>query len=107
MTHAHSDWVEMRPGVRRRILADGQAMMQVQIDFDPGAVVPTHQHMHEQISYVLSGSMRFTIDGQDVILNAGESRQIAGNVPHSATALLASTLVETFSPPREDFRPKA
>jgi quercetin dioxygenase-like cupin family protein len=37
---------------------------------------------------------------------AGESLHLPSNVPHAARALEASIVLDTFSPPREDFRGK-
>ncbi len=68
-----------------------------------GAAVPEHSHPNEQIATIQSGSVRFTVGGETVILRAGESLSIPPNVPHSAEALEDSTAVETFSPPRRDW----
>ena len=95
----------MTAGVRRRTLVSGQAMMQMLVEFEPGTRLPEHQHPHEQVSYVLAGTVRFALNGpggetRDV--RAGESIYLASNVPHGAEALEASVVVDTFSPPRED-----
>ena len=69
-----------------------------------GTVVPTHQHMHEQSGYVVSGQVTFTIGDMTQTLLPGDSYAIPGDVPHSVTAEEDSVLVEIFSPPREEFR---
>jgi quercetin dioxygenase-like cupin family protein len=101
-----SEWVIVSEGVRRRILQDGEQLMLVQFEFEPGKSVPLHSHHHEQISYVVSGKMDFNRDGEVVEVGPGQSIRLPSNVKHGATARETSVLLETFSPPREDFRPK-
>ena len=101
---ADTEWVTMTEGVKRRIRVDGEKMMLVEVRFEAGAAVPQHSHPHEQISYVASGRMLFTVNGQEVEVAAGESLHLPSNVPHAARALEASAVLDTFSPPREDFR---
>ena len=95
----------MVPGVRRRTLASGQAMMQMLVELEAGSRLPEHRHPHEQVSHVVTGALRFTLNGpggetRDV--HAGETLYLASNVPHAAEALEASSVVDTFNPPRED-----
>ena len=97
-----SDWIEMTKGVRRRTLASGPAMMQMVVEFEAGVSLPVHQHPHEQVSHVLTGVLRFTVDGGTHDVRAGESIYLAPNVPHGAESLERSAVVDTFSPPRED-----
>lgn len=92
----------MTSGVRRRTLVSGHAMMQMRVEFEAGSRLPEHRHPHEQVSHVLTGRLRFTIDGESRDVGAGESVYLAADVPHAAEALEASAVVDTFSPPRED-----
>ncbi|GAB4552591.1 MAG: cupin domain-containing protein [Anaerolineae bacterium] len=99
-----SDWVQMFEGVRRRILVSGTALMMVEVEFaEAGNTVPTHQHIHEQVSFLLRGEMHFVVAEQERTIKAGEAILIPSNVPHSATALMPCVVIDTFSPPREDF----
>ena len=45
------DWIQLAPGVRRKIAAVGEKMMQVIVWFEKGAKVPEHAHVHEQIRF--------------------------------------------------------
>jgi quercetin dioxygenase-like cupin family protein len=67
-------------------------------------VVPLHHHESEQFSYCISGSMRFRIGDEEVVLNSGEIVQIPSNVPHQAIAIEDFTGIDVFSPIREDWR---
>ena len=97
-------WIDMVPGVRRQTLVSGHTMMQMLVTLAADSRLPEHQHPHEQISHVLSGRVRFVLDGgaRTRDLEAGESIYLAANRPHAAEALAASAVVDTFSPPRED-----
>jgi quercetin dioxygenase-like cupin family protein len=74
------------------------------LNMKEGCVVPEHHHESEQFSYIVTGSMRFIIGGEEVILRAGEVVQIPSHVPHSAVALEDLTGIDVFSPIREDWR---
>ena len=68
-----------------------------------GAAVPEHRHENEQIAFVLSGAMRFVIEGKPVILRAGETLCVPPNTPHSAEALEDTIDLDVFTPPRTDW----
>jgi mannose-6-phosphate isomerase-like protein (cupin superfamily) len=50
--------------IARRIIT-GERMMISQLELEQGAVVPTHAHDNEQITYVLSGRMRFWLGSDE------------------------------------------
>jgi hypothetical protein len=66
--HSSAEWpeVEAVPGVHRRVLSCGDAMMIVQFRIAQGAEVPAHSHPHEQIGHVVSGRMTFRIGDEEV-----------------------------------------
>src|SRR5574337_155219 len=96
-TGSQADWVTIAEGARRRVLQDGEKMMMVHFHFSKGYTAPFHQHPHEQISFVLSGRVRFTVDGQAVDLEGGESIRVPSDIVHRAAALEDSLVLEIFS----------
>ncbi len=102
--NADAKAVEMLPGLVRRTLADGEAMMLCEFSFEAGVQIPDHAHFHEQVGYVVSGRVRMTIDGKSSELGAGDSYRAASNVRHSAITLEPTVIVDAFSPPRQDYR---
>lgn len=89
-----------------RKLITGDDMMIAQVFLDEGAVVPKHSHANEQITYIVSGALRFWIgDDQDEVIDvrAGEVLHIPSHVPHRALALEDTLDVDIFSPPRQDW----
>ena len=92
-----------------RQLFTGERMMLAQVFLDEGAVVPWHAHENEQLSWIVSGALRFHIgtegtdDVEEVVVSAGEVLFIPSNVPHRAEALEDTLDVDIFSPPRQDW----
>jgi len=97
-------WVTMAPGVQRRIIADGEKVMVVEIHVEAGASIKMHQHPHEQISHLKVGHGVYMVDGVDVALEEGESVVVPSNTPHSFVGVERCEILDVFSPPREDFR---
>jgi len=90
-------------GVTRRILAHSDGLMCVENTFEQGAVGALHSHPHTQITYVLSGSFSFTIDGETRVVRAGDTLLKENGVVHGCTCLEAGKLLDIFTPAREDF----
>ncbi len=99
-------WVTMVEGIQRQIQVDGEKLMIVKVHLAAGAELPSHSHPHEQATYVLSGHLRFTLGDQTLDLRAGQSIGIPSNAMHRVVATEETMLLDSFSPPREDFRPK-
>ncbi|MCR4405530.1 MAG: cupin domain-containing protein [Anaerolineae bacterium] len=60
---------------------------------------------HEQITYVLEGTMDFTLGSETRILRAGDGVCIPPNTPHSARILEAPTrALDAWHPVREDYK---
>jgi quercetin dioxygenase-like cupin family protein len=92
------------PGITRRTLAQGQSMMTCEFTFDAQVSIPVHTHPHEQVGYVVDGLVEMEIDGQKFVLTKGDSYYAPSNVPHGAYLQKPTIIVDTFSPPREDYR---
>ena len=81
----------------------GDRVMVARIVMRKGCVVPLHSHHNEQISHILTGALRFTIDSKEKVVGAGEFLFIPPNVPHAAVAIEDTVAFDTFTPPREDW----
>lgn len=92
----------LNPLLSRQVVV-GTNIMVARILLKQGSVVPMHHHYHEQVAYVESGALQFTIDGKEVTIRAGECLCIPPNVPHSAVALEDTIDIDYFNPPREDW----
>jgi quercetin dioxygenase-like cupin family protein len=86
-----------------RQLAVGDQIMVSRILLKKGCVVPMHSHVNEQVAYMLEGALRFTINGEDILVRAGELLCIPPNVPHQAVAIEDTVNIDIFTPPRADW----
>ena len=104
LRHSEALPVEVVPGLVRRTLAEGKAMMICEFSLDEGVKIPMHSHPHEQVGYVVSGSIRMTIGESTFDMGPGDSYFARAGVPHCGVVLPRAVVVDTFSPPREDYR---
>jgi quercetin dioxygenase-like cupin family protein len=74
------------------------------VTIEAGSHLPLHHHPHEQITYMLEGKLKMQIGEKEVVLESGYVQVIPSNTPHSADALTACTLIDVFSPVRDDYR---
>ncbi len=90
-------------GVTRRVLAHCEKLMPCELHMAKGALIPEHAHVHEQVSYIVSGSCRFTVGDEANVVNAGDSVYMPSNVPHRVEVLEDAVVIDMFTPMREDF----
>ncbi|GAS93816.1 cupin [Mycolicibacterium canariasense] len=108
----HRIWADISPtplgefGERVTIKALTADVAQVLlVEIAEGTAIPnqadsSEQEVHamEQIDVILTGRVKYLVDGQERILGPGEALGIPGGVPHSAVALEHTTMIEVFTP---------
>jgi quercetin dioxygenase-like cupin family protein len=107
----HTRWSDipvepLNPLIGRQFVV-GTGTMLARVLLAKGAHVPLHSHINEQITYILSGALKFFMHegGQprEVIVQAGEVLCIPPSVPHEAFALEDTVDLDIFNPPRQDW----
>jgi quercetin dioxygenase-like cupin family protein len=98
---------EVLDKIRRKTLVFGEKSLLCEFRLEEGAVLPFHQHPHEQTGYLIAGRLELTIDGRTHRIEPGGSWCIPGGTLHGALALADSVAVEVFAPVREDYVPEA
>jgi quercetin dioxygenase-like cupin family protein len=89
--------------VRARKIEGEQATLAV-VELAPHAVVPEHRHPHEQLGMVITGSVRFTLDGETRDLGPGGTWRILSNRPHAVVAgPRGAVVLDVFAPTRDDW----
>ena len=53
--------------------------------------------------HILAGRMRLIVNGVAHELARGDSFYLASNIPHGVETLEATSVLDTFSPPRTDY----
>jgi quercetin dioxygenase-like cupin family protein len=104
---------ELTPLIGRRLVYTEKQML-AHVYLKQGAIVPAHDHVNEQITYILSGALRFWIGehadapgSEFVDVRAGEVLVIPSMVRHRAEALEDTLDVDIFNPPRQDWIDKS
>ena len=96
---------QLRGGITRRFITS-ECVMIGEVRFERGDTVPSHSHVNEQFTHVVSGCLRFTLGvaGDEVVLvSAGEVIVIPSNVLHGVEALDDTFEYDVFHPPRQDW----
>jgi len=96
---------QVTPSMQRKII-HGEKLMIAKMKFKDGFRVPLHSHMHEQITQVVSGTMRFWFGDnkeETLDLHAGEVIVIPGHLPHEALMIGDVEEIDSWAPPREDW----
>jgi quercetin dioxygenase-like cupin family protein len=93
---------KLNPLIDREMVVGHQVML-ARVLMKKGAHVPLHHHHNEQVTYILEGALKFALDGQEVVVRAGEVLCIPPNMPHEAWALEETIDLDVFNPPRQDW----
>lgn len=90
----------------QRQIVTGERMTVARIWFKDGFLVPQHSHEQEQITQVVSGTMRFRFgtDGAETVeVGPGGVVVIPSNVPHEALCIGDVEEIDMWSPRRDDW----
>lgn len=98
--------VNSNPSLMRKVVHLDHLMVTI-IEFLNGPMEnpdPPHKHVHEQITYVASGSLKLFVEDREYFLEEGDVFKIESNLNHSIQTLSEYVkLVDSFTPLREDF----
>jgi quercetin dioxygenase-like cupin family protein len=92
--------------LRHDLAVPGREVVQVRVDFGPGAAFGRHRHPGEEIAYVIEGSLEYEVEGMPTVtLRAGDVLFIPAGTIHAARnvgsdngAELATYVVEKGKP---------
>lgn len=84
----------------------GDNLMVVRVEGEAGSLAPAHGHPHEQITLVEKGRLRFTIDNEEVEVEAGDVLHIPSEAQHEAELLEDAVFYDIFHPVRRDLLDK-
>lgn len=90
-------------GIVRQMIY-GASLMICRLTFAPGTVTAAHHHIHEQMTMIETGRVRFVLGDTEKIFGPGDVLLFPSGFWHGATMLDEEVvLVDIFSPIREDF----
>lgn len=94
---------ELAPGITG-YYAHGEKITFGLVELKAGSSVPLHQHVQEQITYIVEGQLDMVIDGVSCLLTQGMYHVIPSNTPHAAIAKTDCKVIDVFNPVREDYK---
>lgn len=99
---AKKEFIKKREGIYGKVIT-GQSAQLAWCILEPGQATD-HTHNHEQIGYILAGSIRVTISDESEILSAGDAYYIPANVRHGFKVVgdKKAEYFEVFSPPKSE-----
>lgn len=104
---ALTDWTQLAPGLRRKLIHTDNLMLVV-VEFTNGPAKvpdPFHHHPHEQASYIAEGELILFIEGLgEQKLQKGDMFAIPSGIPHTVQTLTPVVrIIDSFNPIREEF----
>ncbi|MGZ8312145.1 MAG: cupin domain-containing protein, partial [Allosphingosinicella sp.] len=106
VTHAQQTGIKRTDLQRHDLSIAGREVIQVRVDFEPGAAFGKHSHPGEEIVNVLEGTLEYEVDGRppvtlragDVLFSPAGTIHSARNVGREPAAELATYIVEKGQP---------
>jgi quercetin dioxygenase-like cupin family protein len=92
--------LELLPGlIFQPVTTD--AVMTNLVTFEPNTDAPMHHHSEQQIAFVVSGELTFTVGGETRVMTAGDMVVIPPHVPHGGVpGPDGCVALDVFTPPR-------
>ena len=106
VTHAQQPGITRTDALRHDLGVPGREVIQVRVDFGPGAAFGKHSHPGAEVAYVLEGTLEYQLEGEPPLtLKAGKALFIPAGTVHAArnvgtgnAAELATYIVEKDKP---------
>ena len=99
----------VNPMMQRRIIT-GELLTVARIWFKDGFHVPRHSHHNEQVTQVVSGTLRFRLGEhgeREVDVGPGQVLVIPAHLPHEALCLGDVEEIDIWAPRRDDWLDKS
>jgi quercetin dioxygenase-like cupin family protein len=98
------EWTPVRPGVERKAFSGKGATLALH-RLQPGHEPKPHNHVHEQIVYIVSGTVDFHIGEEVVRLGAGGLAVVPSMVMHHAVVVGDEPAInlDVFTPSRPEY----
>ena len=100
-------WHEVSQGVKRRILSHASTGMMVLYRIEAGKIFPLHNHPHAQFGVFVQGSGIFKVGNETWHIKSGDSYFIPPGVTHEVKTTENCTIIDFFTPEREDYLTEA
>ncbi|MGI8437933.1 MAG: cupin domain-containing protein [Chthoniobacterales bacterium] len=99
VTKVTSEFSPRGPEGEKYLAAGTQIAMRLWENEKPNDKKPTSKHDYEVVGYVIKGKAELHLEGQTLLLNAGDSYAVPKGAAHAYKILEEFTAVEATSPP--------
>ena len=103
-TASETEYKSLGDGLFLKPLIYGKEILAIQFKSTAGSVHSMHNHPNEQLGFIISGRVKFTVDGESFEVGAGDSYCIPGDAMHQGEVLEDVVGIETYAPPRDDYK---
>ena len=108
VSHQSWNWAtipreQIGTGITRQMIY-GERLMICRLTLAPGTITTAHDHLHEQMTIIEKGRVRFTLGTDEKVFGPGDILLLPGGFWHGAAMLDEEVvLIDIFSPIREEF----
>ena len=95
---------EITKGIKIKTLVYGENSLMTEFVLSKKSVLPEHDHIHEQIGYLVRGKIKLIMGTREQIINPGDSWCIPPSIKHKAEIIEDSIAIEVFTPCREEYK---
>jgi quercetin dioxygenase-like cupin family protein len=106
-----ANWTNMNrvrggEGITRRVFS-GERCMMVLNEILPSTRSPLHHHPHEQLTYIIKGSVEFNLGDEVITMGEDDVILVPPNVPHQLLVTSSEPVLnmDVFAPIREEYLP--
>ncbi|MEM3151445.1 MAG: cupin domain-containing protein [Candidatus Bathyarchaeia archaeon] len=99
------EWV-LTQDVLGKIVLESDKIQFLLVKMAPGAVIPMHSHINEQMGICLKGKALIKTKEKELIIEENSAYKFEPKEEHSVKALEETIFLDVFSPPREDYSKK-
>ena len=91
--------------LRRKIT--GERILFAEVHLKAGCHVALHNHENEQIAYIVSGKVKWTLGAEgsperrEIVLEGGNVLHLPSHFPHGVDAIEDTLIIDLLSPPGE------
>lgn len=93
--------IEMFAGVKRYTLACGKDVLMARFEYSEGSHVPPHTHSYEQVTTILEGKQKITIENngekEEIIVQKGDSYIVPAHFLHQQLTLERAVTIDAWS----------
>ncbi|KKP37596.1 hypothetical protein A2483_01935 [Candidatus Peregrinibacteria bacterium RIFOXYC2_FULL_33_13] len=98
---------DLHKGVKVKVLttSNDESMTAIQLEIEPGSLMPTHKHFEEQFGFIKEGKLRMWIGDEEETLETGDFYYVPPDKEHGSSTVgdKKCVKIDVFYPRRKDY----